>query len=60
MLKHLHSRIFRADVDADFQAVFMDYFNKHKEFSPESMALMDWKDTAQKQVSWGASQSCGL
>ena len=51
MLKCLHSRVFGADVDADFQAAFMDYFNKREEFSPESMALIDWKDTAQKQVS---------
>jgi hypothetical protein len=51
MLKRLHSRVFRVDVDADFQAAFMDYFNKREEFSPESMALMDWNDTAQKQVS---------
>jgi hypothetical protein len=51
MLKRLHSRIFRVDVDADFQAAFMDYFNRREEFSPESMALMDWIDTAQKKVS---------
>jgi hypothetical protein len=51
MLKRLHSRVFRVDVDADFQAVFMDYFNKREEFSPESMALGDWIDTAKKNVS---------
>ncbi|KAF8808342.1 hypothetical protein BYT27DRAFT_7255616 [Phlegmacium glaucopus] len=49
MLKHLHSHVFRVDVDADFQAAFMDYFNKHEEFSPECMALVDWTDTAQKK-----------
>jgi len=59
MLKHLHSHVFRVDVDADFQAVFMDYFNKCEEFSLESMALMDWTDTAKKKVSCGISQTCG-
>ena len=38
-------------MDANLQAAFIDYFNKHEEFSPESMALMDWNDMAQKQVS---------
>jgi hypothetical protein len=52
MLKRLHSRVFRADVDADFQAVFMDYLNKHDEFSPECMALTDWTEMAKKNVSW--------
>ena len=60
MLKCLHSCVFRVDVDADFQAAFMDYFNKCEEFSPESMALMDWMDTAQKKVSCGIPETCGL
>jgi hypothetical protein len=50
MLKRLHFRIFRVEVDADFQAAFMDYFNKREEFSPESMALADWTDAAKKKV----------
>jgi hypothetical protein len=33
-------------VDEDFQATFMDYFNKCEEFSPESMALVDWTNMA--------------
>ncbi|KIL60077.1 hypothetical protein M378DRAFT_14359 [Amanita muscaria Koide BX008] len=48
MLKRLHSRVFRVDVDAAFQAAFMDYFNKREEFSSESMALADWTNMAQK------------
>ncbi|KIL54278.1 hypothetical protein M378DRAFT_1059173 [Amanita muscaria Koide BX008] len=48
MLKRLYSRMFRVDVDAAFQAAFMDYFNKREEFSSESMALVDWTDIAQK------------
>jgi hypothetical protein len=59
MLKCLHSHVFRVDVNADFQAAFMDYFNKHEEFSPESMALTDWTDTAQQKVSCGALQTYG-
>ena len=50
MLKRLHFRIFRVEVDADFQAAFMDYFKKREEFSPESMALADWTDAAKKKV----------
>jgi hypothetical protein len=53
MLKHLHARVFRVAIDADFQAVFMDYYNKRKEFSPEAMALADWADVAGKKVSCG-------
>ena len=59
MLKHLHSCVFQVDVDADFQAAFMDYFNKHEEFSLESMAFVDWTDMAKKKVSCGISQTCG-
>ncbi len=36
----------------------MDYFNRHEEFSPESMALTDWTDMAQKNVSHGTPQTC--
>ena len=53
MLKRLHSRVFRIDVDAGFQAAFMDYFNKREEFSPESMALADWTNMAQNDVRCG-------
>ena len=51
MLKRLHSRVFRVVVDADFQAAFMDYYNKREEFSPEAMGLADWADVAGKKVS---------
>jgi hypothetical protein len=53
MLKRLHSRVFRVAVDADFQAAFMDYYNKREEFSPDAMALADWADVAGKKVSCG-------
>lgn len=59
MLKRLHSRVFRVDVDADFQAAFMDYFNKREEFSPESMGLEDWIDAAKKKVSYCTPLPCG-
>ena len=51
MLKRLHSRVFRMEVDPNFQAAFMDYFNKCEEFSLESMSLIDWTDIAKKKVS---------
>ncbi|KAF8269571.1 ribonuclease H-like domain-containing protein [Lactarius quietus] len=47
--RRLHSRVFRMDVDTNFHAAFMDYFNRHEEFSPESMALVDWADMAKKK-----------
>jgi hypothetical protein len=53
MLKRLHSRVFRLDAEADFRAAFMDYLNKREEFSPESMALADFTEVAQKKVSSG-------
>ena len=59
MLKCLHSHVFRVDVDADFQATFMDYFNKHEEFSPESIGLEDWIDGAKKKVSCCTPLPCG-
>ena len=43
--------MFRVDADADFQAAFMDYYNKREEFSPEAMALADWTEMAKKNVS---------
>ncbi|KAF8256976.1 hypothetical protein EI94DRAFT_1761551, partial [Lactarius quietus] len=49
MLKRLHSRVFQMDVDTSFHAAFMDYFNRREEFSPESMALVDWADMAKKK-----------
>ncbi|KAF8261098.1 hypothetical protein EI94DRAFT_1422935, partial [Lactarius quietus] len=49
MLKHLHSHVFQMDVDTNFHAAFMDYFNRCEEFSPESMALVDWADMAKKK-----------
>ena len=51
MLKRLQSRMFRVDADADFQATFMDYYNKREEFLPEAMALADWTELAKKNVS---------
>ena len=44
--------MFRVDADANFQAMFMDYYNKRNEFSPEAMALADWTEMAQKNVSY--------
>jgi hypothetical protein len=52
MLKRLQLRVFREEADADFQAAFMDYYNKRAEFSPEAMALVDWKTMAQQNVSY--------
>jgi hypothetical protein len=52
MLKRLQSHMFRVDADTDFQAAFMDYYNKHEEFLPEAMALADWTEMAKKNVSF--------
>ncbi|KAH9023323.1 ribonuclease H-like domain-containing protein [Lactarius pseudohatsudake] len=49
MLKRLYSRVFRMDVDPDFQAAFMDYLNRREEFSPERMALVDWTGIAKQR-----------
>lgn len=46
MLKRLLSRVFRVEADAEFQAAFMDYYNKRNEFSPEAMALANWTQLA--------------
>jgi len=51
MLKRILSRVFRVDVDADFQSAFMDYYHRCNEFSPNAMALVDWSTVAQKNVS---------
>jgi len=53
MLKCLLFCVFRVDANADFQAMFMDYYNKQNEFSLEAMALADWTEMAQKNVSYG-------
>jgi hypothetical protein len=45
------------DVDADYQAAFMDCFNKCEEISPKSMALVDWTNIAQKKVSYSTPQT---
>ena len=50
MLKRLLSRVFRVEADADFQAAFMDYYNRRNKFSPDAMALADWSSMAQKNV----------
>jgi hypothetical protein len=52
MLKRLQWRVFKVEADGDFQAAFMDYYNKREEFSPEAMALEDWSNIAQKKVSY--------
>ncbi len=52
MLKRLQLRVFRVEADADFQAAFMDYYNKRKEFAPEAMALADWNKMAEQKVSY--------
>lgn len=52
MLKRLQLCIFREEADADFQAAFMDYYNKRAEFSPEAMALADWQIMAWRNVSY--------
>jgi hypothetical protein len=52
MLKRLQSRVFKVDADADFQAAFMDYYNKRNEFSPEAMGLEGWHISAQMNVSY--------
>src|SRR6266545_6015773 len=52
MLKRLQLHVFREEADVDFQAAFMDYYNKHAEFFPEAMALVDWKTMAQWNVSF--------
>jgi hypothetical protein len=52
MLKHLQFRVFKVEADTDFQAAFMDYYNKREEFAPEAMALMDWKKMAEQNVSY--------
>ena len=57
MLKRLQLRVFRVEADEDFQAAFMDYYNRCEEFSPEAMALTDWLDMSQMKVSYTTSLS---
>jgi hypothetical protein len=59
MLKHLQWCMFKVEADADFQAAFMDYYNKHEEFAPEAMALVDWMNMAWKKVSYTILQTYG-
>jgi len=51
MLKRLHLRIFRCDVDAEFQSAFMDYYNGRAEFSNAYLALDGWQDIAKQKAS---------
>ena len=51
MLKRLHLRIFRCEVDSQFQSAFMDYYNSRAEFSDGFLALQSWEDIARTQVS---------
>jgi hypothetical protein len=55
MLKRLHFRVFREEVDASFQSAFMDYCNERKEFHPDFMALEEWTATAKERASF-----CGI
>ena len=52
MLKRLQWHMFRVEPEASFQAAFMDYYNRREEFSPEAMALVDWMNMAQMNVSY--------
>ncbi|KAH9048292.1 ribonuclease H-like domain-containing protein, partial [Lactarius hengduanensis] len=47
MLKRLHLRIFRCEVDYHFQSAFMDYYNCRAEFSNAFMCLAAWEEEAQ-------------
>jgi hypothetical protein len=55
MLKRLQFRVFKVEADADFQAAFMDYYNKREEFTPVAMGMADWKKMAEQQVSYFTS-----
>jgi hypothetical protein len=55
MLKRLQFRVFKVEADADFQAAFMDYYNKREEFAPEAMAQTDWNKMAEQKVSYFSS-----
>jgi len=51
MLKRLYLRIFRCEVDSQFQSAFMDYYNDRAEFSNAFLSLEEWEGTARQQVS---------
>ena len=51
MLKRLHLRIFRREVDSQFQSTFMDYYNGRAEFSNTFLSLDGWEDMVKQQVS---------
>jgi hypothetical protein len=51
LLKRLHLRVFRKEVDSKFQAAFMDYYYEREEFSPEWMQQDEWKENAKADVS---------
>jgi predicted nucleic-acid-binding protein len=51
MLKRLHLRIFRCEVDSQFQSAFMDYYNGRAEFSDAFLSLEGWEEIARVQVS---------
>ena len=51
MLKRLHLRVFRCEVDSLFQSAFMDYYNGRAEFSDAFLSLERWEDIAKVQVS---------
>ena len=51
MLKCLQFRVFKVEADTDFQAAFMDYYNKHDKFSPDAMGLTEWNKMAEQKVS---------
>ncbi len=51
MLKRLHFRVFRCEVDSQFQSAFLDYYNGRAEFSDAFMSLEGWEGIAKEQVS---------
>ncbi len=51
ILKRLHLRIFRCEVDSYFHSAFMDYYNGRAEYSNVYLSLEGWEDTAKQQVS---------
>jgi hypothetical protein len=51
MLKHLHLRVFRHEVDSQFQSAFLDYYGGRAEFSDGFLSLEGWEEIAKVQVS---------
>jgi hypothetical protein len=51
LLKRLHLRVFKCEVDSHFQSAFMDYYNGREEFSDEFLSLDGWEVAAKQQVS---------